>query len=304
MFSWQFMRSEIRYPLLKNNEESRFFITHYSSIKMGKKKGKGKKKKEVTPITDPEMLRMLGIPLDGTQLNLRLFYRELGHPISVAIKLTDLACVHDMISQFMKLTNAPPNTNYIFVGKLRKSHQSTIMLQYDGGKNLKDHLGVMDRDELTFIEANERMIRIYTKKRMENTLNKLLEDRTEKTSELIICRKNDGLPDTMVAIQDVIDGLTTQIKLYRSYVADPDLGLEKLGTFKLNGSSGAEDEDPNAGVPRVVKPFASLSVEEQQRLKNLLTEGLSIKRSNEEMLAAALAKAAGGGKKGKKKKKK
>ena len=267
---------------------------------MGKKKGKGKKKKEVMPITDPEMLRMIGIPLEGTALNLRLYYRELGHPISIAIKLTDLACVHDMFSQFCSLTNAPPGTNYIFVGKLRKSHQNTIMLQFDGGKNLKDHLGVVDKDELTFIEADDRMLRIYTKKRMQRTLNKLLDDRSQRTGELIVEKKKDGLPATIAELEAVIDGLTKEIDDYRTFVEDPDLGLQQLGTFKQT----TKEDDPNAGVPRVVKPFGSLSIEEQQRLKNLVTEGLLIKKTNEELVAAALAKAAGGkGKKGKKKKK-
>ena len=114
-----------------------------------KKKGKkGKKKgKEVVPITDPEMLRVIGCPLEGTQLNLRMYYRELGHPISIALKLTDLATVSDMVSEFNTITNAPPGTNYVFVGKLRKSHQSTIMLNFDGHLNLKDQLGVQDKDD-------------------------------------------------------------------------------------------------------------------------------------------------------------
>ena len=267
-----------------------------------KKKG-GKKKKEIVPITDPEMLRVLGVPLEGTQLNLRVFYRELGHPISVALKLTDLSCVHDMVREFNMLTNPPPGTNYIFVGKLRKSHLSTIMLQFDGGKNLKDHLGVEHLDQLTFIEADDRMIKIYTRKRMQKTLDKYLSERTEQTGQLLEEKKKPNpSADDLAALEQVINDMTKKIHDYRKYVENPDLALQKFGTFRLESDSA--ENDPNANVPRTRKKFGSFSVEEQQRLKNLVTEGLQIKRTNYEIAEKEREKAAGKGKKGGKKKKK
>ena len=238
---------------------------------MGKKKKGGKKKKEVVPITDPEMLRVIGMPLEGTQMNLRMYYRNIGHPISIALKLTDLATVRDMVEAFNSITNVPPGTDYIFVGKLRKSHQTTIMLQYDGPQNLKDHLGVEDKDELTFIEADERMIKIYTKKRMQRHVDMLLDKRSEQTMELVVTKKNNpGEAEQIAEMDKAINALTVTINEYRTYVDDPDLAMQKLGTFRLGSASG---EDPNAGVPRTFKKFGTLSVEEQQRLKNLVAEG-------------------------------
>jgi hypothetical protein len=269
-----------------------------------KKKGKkGKKKgKEVVPITDPEMLRVIGCPLEGTQLNLRMYYRELGHKISIALKLTDLATVSDMVREFNTITNAPPGSNYVFVGKLRKSHQSTIMLNFDGHLNLKDQLGVQDKDEFTFIEADSRMILIYTKKRMQKQLDLLLGKRSALTGELVLAKKTN--PDDVEKLNEMekeIETLTNEINNYKTYVDDPELGLQKLGTYRL---ASTEEEDPNAGVPRTFKPFASLPVEEQQRLKILKGEALDIKRTNEDILEAQRLKAEGGGKKGKKGKKK
>ena len=68
--------------------------------------------------------------------------------------------------------------------------------------------------------------------------------------------------------------------------------------------SDSAEEDPNANVPRTHKMFGDLSVEEQQRLKNLMTEGLQIKRTNFEIAEKEREKALGKGKKGKKGKKK
>jgi hypothetical protein len=267
-----------------------------------KKKGKGKKKKEVVPITDPEMLRVIGVPLDGTEINLRVYYHELGHPISIALKLTDLATVGDMVSQFHTITNASPGTNFIFVGKLRKSPLSTIMVQYDGKLNLKDDLGIENKDELTFIEADERMTQIYTKKRMNKLLDVALNKRSTQTAELVLAKRDPNPSEALIAeMEENINITTKEINEYRSYVNDPKLGYEKLGKYTLVES---KEGDEFANVPRTFKKFGALPVEEQQRLKNLVSEGLSIKRANEELLEAQRLKAMGGGKKGKNGKKK
>ena len=268
---------------------------------MGKKKKGGKKKtKEVVQITDPEMLRLVGQPLAGTALTLTLFYQSLGNPISFVLKLDSTAHVHDMVRAFKKITGSTPQQQYIFVGKLRKSHQRTIMLPFDGGKVLTDHLGVEHGDALTFIEANPRMTRIYTERRMQCHLEHLLAKRTGMTAELIEKKKANALPETIANISAEIDLLTKEIHEYKEYALDPDIALQRLGTFK----EGGPIEDPKADVPRVRKPFGALPVEEQQRLKNILTEGLDILRDNRALLEKEREKAEKAkNKKGKKKKK-
>ena len=229
-----------------------------------------------------------------------LFYRNLGNPISFVVKMDSTAHVHDMVRAFKKMTGSMPQQEYIFVGKLRKSHQRTIMLPFDGGKVLTDHLGIEHGDALTFIEANPRMTRIYTEKRMQCHLEHLLGNRTSMTAELIEKKKAQALPETIANIEAEINLLTKEIHEYKEYVVNPDLALQRLGTFK----EGGPVEDPNAGVPRVCKPFGALPVEEQQRLKNALTEGLDILRDNRALIEKEREKAEKAKhKKGKKKKK-
>ena len=236
-----------------------------------------------------------------TALTLTLSYRSLGNPMSFVVKLDSTAHVHDMVRAFKKLTGSTPEQEYIFVGKLRKSHQRTIMLPFDGGKVLTDHLGVEHGDELTFIEANPRMTRIYTEKRMQCHLEHLLSKRTAMTAELIEKKKANALPETIANIEAEIDLLTKEVHEYKEYVMDPDLALQRLGAFR----EGGPVEDQNAGVSKERKPFAALPVEEQQRLKNLLSEGLDILRDNRALLEKEREKAEKAkNKKGKKKKKK
>ena len=281
---------------------------------MGKKKGKGKgkKKKEIEPITDPEMLRILGVPLDGTALNVRLSYRELGHPLSFVCKMTDLACVHDMVRQFMALSNSPPDKQYIFVGNLRKSHQRTIMLPFDGGKCLTEHLGVMHGDEMTFIEADERMMTIYTRKRMQCHLEFLMSSRTKRTAEMIEAKRGLGtvpgiVPETITNLEALIEEITADIKVYREYAADPALAMQRLGSYRMPAGDGGGATNGDGGAagapPKARKPFDALPVEEQQRLKAVLTDGLGILKTNRDIAQKAAEKAAGGGKKKKKGKK-
>ena len=137
---------------------------------------------------------------------------------------------------------------------------------------------------------------------MQKQLDLLRGRRSALTEELVLAKKNK--PDDVEKINEMekeIKTLTNNINNYKTYVDDPELGLQKLGTYRL---AATEEKDPDAGVPRTFKPFASLSVEEQQRLKILKGEALDIKRTNEDILEAQRLKALGGGKKGKKGKKK
>ena len=136
---------------------------------------------------------------------------------------------------------------------------------------------------------------------MQQHLEHLLQKRSSQTAELIEAKKSQALPQTIANIQAEIDLLTKEVNEYKEYVNDPDLAIQRLGTFR----EGGPVEDPDAGVPRERKPFGALPVEEQQRLKNVLSEGLSILSDNRAIREKEREKAEKAkNKKGKKKKKK
>ena len=67
-----------------------------------KKKGKGKKKKEIEIIEDEKMLRLIGGHKEDTVLRLKLCYEQRGGPIQLSIVISDLHCVHHLYRELWK----------------------------------------------------------------------------------------------------------------------------------------------------------------------------------------------------------
>ena len=127
-------------------------------------KKKGKKKKTIEPITDPETLRVIGTVLEGTEMTLVVQYEKLGGSPAFTLNLTDIATVADLYQMFWQITNSKPGTEYIFCGSFPKlGNIKSIMFGFDGGKNLKDHLGLKHGDVLTFVECGSIMKEIYVR---------------------------------------------------------------------------------------------------------------------------------------------
>ena len=90
---------------------------HVQIVTMPPKK-KGKKKKTIEPITDPETLRVIGTVLEGTEMTLVVQYDKLGGSPAFTLNLTDIATVADLYQMFWQITNSKPGTEYIFCGSL------------------------------------------------------------------------------------------------------------------------------------------------------------------------------------------
>ena len=103
---------------------------------MPPKKKKGKKKKEVEPITDPRTLRMIGEHLEGTRLKLKLCYEVENGPIYTTVVLSDIDCVHHLYRALWRWMDCQWGKEYIFICTLPKTEQNSFTLGFDGGKTL------------------------------------------------------------------------------------------------------------------------------------------------------------------------
>ena len=112
-----------------------------------KKKG-GKKKKEVEPITDPKMLRLIGEHLEGSTLNLTLSFEVANGPVQVKVILSEMDCVHHLYRELWRWMDCPWGKEYIFITTLPKTEQNSFTLAFDGGKGLTD-IGLKDGDSST-----------------------------------------------------------------------------------------------------------------------------------------------------------
>ena len=260
-----------------------------------KKKG-GKKKKEVEPITDPKMLRLIGEHLEGSTLNLTLSFEVANGPVQVKVILSEMDCVHHLYRELWRWMDCPWGKEYIFITTLPKTEQNSFTLAFDGGKGLTD-IGLKDGDSLVFIEASKRAIGEYTKKRLAIKLDHLLMKLSEEKAELLIAKKDKKHPDDIAALEKNVAYLDGEVDKYREYAADHEKAYAELATFSIG-------EKP-ASIKVDKKPFSELPIEIKQELENTKKEAMDILQNNRAIIAAAKAKAEGKGKgKGGKKKKK
>ena len=140
---------------------------------MPPKKKKGKKKKEVEPITDARTLRMIGEYLEGTTLKLTLCYEVENGPIRTSVVLSDLDCVHHLFRELWRWLDCEWGKEYIFISTLPTSDQNSFTLGFDGGKGLTD-LGIKNGDCLVFVESNKRtLVTVQLKRRHHHHLRRL-----------------------------------------------------------------------------------------------------------------------------------
>ena len=264
---------------------------------MPPKKKKGKKKKEVEPITDARTLRMIGEYLEGTTLKLTLCYEVENGPIRTSVVLSDLDCVHHLFRELWRWLDCEWGKEYIFISTLPTSDQNSFTLGFDGGKGLTD-LGIKNVDCLVFVESNKRTLGEYTKKRMRVQLDALNMKLSDQKAELLLAKKDDKHADDIAALEENIKYFDGEVDKYRAYSNDHKKAIADLYTFEI----GEKLAPTTAGKGK--KPFSELPIEIKQELENEKKEGLDILINNRNIIAAQKAKAAGGGKKGKKGKKK
>ena len=262
-------------------------------------KKKGKKKKTIEPIVDPETLRIIGTPLQGTELLITVQHEKLGGQIEFKLNMTEIATVADMYELFWRISGSKPGTEYVFCGSFPKlGNIKCILLGFDAGKSLKDHLGLNHGDTLTFIECGPIMKRIYVKERMKIILNEKSAILAELTGNLVVAKREKANAEDISALEEAIQAMRDEVDKFTAYMEDPALAIAEIGTYNSNH---AEEED---GAPAQTnrKPFKALPAEEQQRLAALKKSGLDQLKTNRDIAAKLAAKEAAKGKKKKKKK--
>ena len=260
-----------------------------------KKKGKGKKKKELQVIEDDKMLRLIGEHKEGTVFRLKLCYEKRDGPIQLNVVISDLSCVHHLYRELWRRLDIPWGKEYIFISTLPKSEQNSFTLGMDGGKGLAD-LGIKNGDMLVFVEANNRALGEYTKKRIEVALDDIAAKMANEKANLLIAKKENKHADDIAALEKNIEFFEGEFRKFTEYKDDYKAAFKALNTFEIG-------EEIKATPQEGKKAFKDLPIEQKQELENLKKEGLDILASNRAFILKQKEKAEKAAAKKKKKKK-